>query len=155
MKFNNLFFVVLSLVLICSCRETTSCYRIPSVNKDLVIYIPAFSNYAYVHVGTHKLHAVTDSFDFKIRRDETTDVSLIFSKRENDTIYYSDRWNEGFVSQARKYKRIKWHDNRFYIKKSGKDYINHDYIEVVIKDNATFVVCQIDNIHKILEPFND
>ena len=92
-------------------------------------------------------------FDFKIHRNETTDVSLILSKRESDTIYYSDRWDEVTITQTRKYKRIKWHDNRFYNRISGKDCINHDYIEVVIKDNAKFVVCQINNRYKILEPF--
>lgn len=155
MKFNVLFFMVSFLVLFCSCKETTSYYKIPLANKELVICIPAFSDYAYVYVGTHKLHAATDSIDFKIHRDETTDVSLILSKRESDTIYYSDRWDEVTITQTRKYKRIKWRDNRFYDRISGKDYINHDYIEVVIKDNAKFVACQINNSYKILEPFKN
>ena len=30
--------------------------------------------------------------------------------------------------------------------------INQNYIEIVIKDYATFVVCQTDNGYKILEP---
>lgn len=143
------------LVLFCSCKETTSYYKIPLENKELVIRIPAFSDYAYVYVGTHKLQAATDSFDFKIHRDETTDVSLILSKRESDIIYYSDRWDDVYINQTKKYKRIKWRDNRFYNKISGKNYINHDYIEVVIKDNAKFVVCQINNRYKILEPFKN
>lgn len=91
MKFNALFFMVSFLVLFCSCKETTSYYKIPLENKELVIRIPVFSDYAYAYVGTHKLHASTDSFDFKIHRNETTEVSLILSKRESDTIYYSDR----------------------------------------------------------------
>ena len=92
-------------------------------------------------------------FDFKIHRNETTDVSLILSKRESDTIYYSDRWDEVTITQTRKYKRIKWRDKRFYHRVSDKDCINHDYIEVVIKDYAKFVVCQINNRYIILEPF--
>ena len=103
------------------------------------------------YVLTNMLQLVV--FDFKIHRNETTDVSLILSKRESDTIYYSDRWDEVTITQTRKYKRIKWRDKRFYHRISGKDYINHDYIEVVIKDNAKFVVCQINNRYKILEPF--
>lgn len=155
MKFKKLFFIVSVLVLISSCKETTSYYNIPLEDKKLAICIPAFSDYAYVYVGTHKLYTATDSFDLKIHRGETTDVSLILSKQKSDTIYYSDRWNDVFVIQTRKYKRIKWHDNRFYIKKSGKYYINPDYIEVVIKDYATFVVCQTNNSYKILEPLKN
>ena len=153
MKFNALFFMFSFLVLFCSCKETTSYYKIPLENKELVIRIPVFSDYAYAYVGTHKLHASTDSFDFKIHRNETTEVSLILSKRESDTIYYSDRWNEITITQTRKYKRIKWRDKRFYNRISGNDCINHDYIEVVIKDYAKFVVCQINNRYIILEPF--
>ena len=37
MKFNNLFFMALVLVLICSCKDTTLCYKIPLDNKELVI----------------------------------------------------------------------------------------------------------------------
>ena len=48
MKFNNLFFMALVLVLICSCKDTTLCYKIPLDNKELVICIPAFSDYAYL-----------------------------------------------------------------------------------------------------------
>ena len=53
-----------------------------------------------------------------------------------------------------KYKRVSWHDDRFYTKdiRTNKIQINQNYIEIVIKDYATFVVCQTDNGYKILEP---
>lgn len=152
MNFRNVLLIFLFLVFISSCKETTSYYKIPLEDKELAICIPALSDYAYVCVGAHKSYTAKDSFDFKIRRGETTDVSLILGKQ--DTIYYSDRWNDVSITRTSKYKRIKWHDARFYIKKSGKYYINPNYIEIVIKDNATFVVCQINNSYRILEPIN-
>ena len=36
--------------------------------------------------------------------------------------------------------------------RTNKIQINQNYIEIVIKDYATFVVCQTDNGYKILEP---
>ena len=81
MKFNNLFFMALVLVLICSCKDTTLCYKIPLDNKELVICIPAFSDYAYLYIDAHESCVPTDSFDFKINnRGEATEVSLILNK---------------------------------------------------------------------------
>ena len=68
MKFNNLFFMALVLVLICSCKDTTLCYNIPLDNKELVICIPAFSDYAYLYIDAHESCVPTDSFDFKITK---------------------------------------------------------------------------------------
>ena len=49
--------------------------------------------------------------------NEATEVSLILNKHKNDTIYYSDRWNDvTLVNKNGKYKRISWHDDRFYVK---------------------------------------
>ena len=97
-----------------------------------------------------------DSFDFKINnRNEATEVSLILNKHKNDTIYYSDRWNDvTLVNKNGKYKRISWHDDRFYVKdiRTNRIQINHNYIEIVIKDYATFVVCQSDSLYQIVEP---
>lgn len=156
MKFNNLFFMALVLVLICSCKDTTLCYKIPLDNKELVICIPAFSDYAYLYIDAHESCVPTDSFDFKINnRGEATEVSLILNKHKDDTIYYSDRWNDvTLVNKNGKYKRVLWHDDRFYTKdiRTNKIQINQNYIEIVIKDYATFVVCQTDNGYKILEP---
>ena len=141
MKFNNLFFMALVLVLICSCKDTTLCYKIPLDNKELVICIPAFSDYAYLYIDAHESYVPTDSFDFKINnRGEATEVSLILNKHKDDTIYYSDRWNQVIlVNKNGKYKRVSWHDDRFYTKdiRTNKIQINQNYIEIVIKDYAT------------------
>ena len=108
MKFNNLFFMALVLVLICSCKDTTLCYKIPLDNKELVICIPAFSDYAYLYIDANESCVPTDSFDFKINnRGEATEVSLILNKHKDDTIYYSDRWNDvTLVNKNGKYKRV-------------------------------------------------
>ena len=60
----------------------------------------------------------------------------------------------GSVNKNGKYKRVSWHDDRFYTKdiRTNKIQTNQNYIEIVIKDYATFVVCQTDNGYKILEP---
>ena len=150
-------FVFLFIVLICSCKRTISYYEIPIVNQVLAIYTPTFSDYAYVYIDAHQLNTIKDSIDFKLYRDETTEVSLIFSKQKNDTIFYSDRWDDVVsITKAKKYKKIRWHDSRFYIKneKTNKYYINQNYIEVVIKANATFVVYQLNNSYRILEPIS-
>ena len=93
---------------------------------------------------------------FKINRHETTAVSLILNKHKNDTIYYSDSWNDDvtLVNKNGKYKRISWHDDRFYVKdiRTNRIQINHNYIEIVILDYATFVVCQSDSLYQIVEP---
>ncbi len=80
---------------------------------------------------------------------------LIFNKHKNDTIYYSDRWNDvTLVNKTGKYKRISWYDDRFYVKdtRTNKIQIKQNYIEIVIKDHATFVVYQSDNSYQIVEP---
>ena len=141
-------------MLICSCKEATSRYKIPLVNKELVICIPGFGDYANVYIGTCDLHTTIDNFDLKIRRGETTDVSFIFSKQGTDTVYYSDRWDDVvFMAQKQqKYKRIKWKDSRFYTRKGNKHYVKENYIVLAIRDDATFVVCQTDSACRILEP---
>ena len=122
----------------------------------MAINIHTFSNTAYAYIGTKKIRANVDSFDFKINnRNEATEVSLILNKHKNDTIYYSDRWNDVIlVNKNGKYKRISWHDDRFYVKdiRTNRIQINHNYIEIVIKDYATFVVCQSDSLYQIVEP---
>ncbi len=153
MKIRNLLLIVIASVLTASCKETTFYYNLPLENKELVIAIPAFSDYAYVSIGTNKQHTATDSFDFKIMRGETTEVALILSTLNNDTIYYSDRRNDVLIARAKKCRRIKQHDRQFYREEANRYYMNPNYIEVVIKDNATFVVCQINNSYRILEPF--
>lgn len=100
----------------------------------------------------HKLNAM-DSFDLKIYKGETTEVSLILNKQKNDTIYYSDRWDDvTLITKKRKYKRIEWYDDKFYNKDTNKCSINQNYIEVVIKDYAAFVVYQLNNSYRILKP---
>ena len=81
MKFNNLFFMALVLVLICSCKDTTLCYEIPVIDKVLTINTPVFNDYAYVRIETNKSYTFKKCADLKIVRRETTDVSLIFNKR--------------------------------------------------------------------------
>lgn len=155
MKFNNLFFMALVLVLICSCKDTTLCYEIPVIDKVLTINTPVFNDYAYVCIETNKSYTLKKCADLKIVRRETTDVSLIFNKQKNDTIFYSDRWGDVILLDKKHiYKKVRWYDDRFYVKdnKTNRYYIRNNFIEVVIKDNATFVVCQTDNGYKILEP---
>lgn len=52
------------------------------------------------------------------------------------------------------YKKIKWYDDRFYTKETNTNiyHIKHNYIEIVIKDYATFIVYQLDNSYQILKP---
>lgn len=154
MKFRIVLLIVLSLMLICSCKEATSRYKIPLVNKELVIGIPECGDYANVYIGTYKSHATINSFDLRIRRGETTDVAFVFSKLGTDTVYYSDRWDDVVVmaQKQRKYKRIRWNDSRFYTRKGNKHYVKENYIEVAIRDDATFVVCRTDSACRILEP---
>ena len=152
MKLKKSLLLILFIVLISSCEETTFYYKIPMTNKILAIYTPAFSDYAYVYIGMHKLNAM-DSFDLKIYKGETTEVSLILNKQKNDTIYYSDRWDDvTLITKKRKYKRIEWYDDKFYNKDTNKCSINQNYIEVVIKDYAAFVVYQLNNSYRILKP---
>ena len=83
MKLKKSLLLILFIVLISSCEETTFYYKIPIANKILTIYTPAFSDYAYVYIGMHKLNAI-DSFDLKIYKGETTEVSLILNKQKWD-----------------------------------------------------------------------
>lgn len=48
----------------------------------------------------------------------------------------------------------KWYDDRFYIKETNTNiyHIKHNYIEIVIKDYANFIVYQLDNSYQILKP---
>ena len=152
MKLKKSLLLILFIVLISSCEETTFYYKIPIANKILTIYTPAFSDYAYVYISMHKLNAI-DSFDLKIYKGETTEVSLILNKQKNDTIYYSDRWDDvTLITKKRKYKRIEWYDDKFYNKDTNKYSINQNYIEVVVKDYAAFVVYQLNNSYRILKP---
>lgn len=48
----------------------------------------------HILVYIQKSHIIKDVADFKIIRRATTDISLIFNIHKNDTIYYSDRWND-------------------------------------------------------------
>lgn len=51
MKFNNLFFMALVLVLICSCKDTTLCYKIPLDNKELTCKDRiVYENIEYSHI---------------------------------------------------------------------------------------------------------
>lgn len=156
MKIRKLLIVISSIVLISACNGKMNYYKIHQSNKVLAIYIPTFSDNAYAYIDTKKIRTKVDSFDFKINnRNEATEVSLILNKHKNDTIYYSDRWNDvTLVNKNGKYKRISWHDDRFYVKdiRINRIQINHNYIEIVIKDYATFVVCQSDSLYQIVEP---
>lgn len=152
---NKKIIILLLAVLIVSCTPSISYYEIPIVNKVLTIYTPAFSDYAYVCIGAYNLNTKKDSIDFKFKRDVTTEVSLIFNKQKQDTIFYSDRWNDiVLTTKIKNYKKINWHDERFYIKDkiTHQYHINQDYFEVIIKDNATFVVYQLNNSYQILKP---
>ena len=95
--------------------------------------------------------------DLKIVRRETTDVSLIFNKQKNDTIFYSDRWGDVILLDKKHiYKKVRWYDDRFYVKdnKTKRYYIRNNFIEVVIKDNATFVVYQSNKLFRVLKPLS-
>ena len=154
MKFGRFLLLFLFITLIKSCNNTTFYYKIPVVGQVMTIHSPLFKDYVYVCVGTSKLLEI-DSVDFKISKGETTEVSLIFSKQKCDTIYYSDRWNDVFfINRKKKYQKIKLYDARFYFKdkKTNRYVINPDYIEVVIKDDATFVVYQLNKSYQILKP---
>lgn len=142
-------------VLVDSCKSPTSYYEIPIIDKILIINTPTFNDYAYISICSKKSHIIKDVADFKIIRGATTDISLIFNIQKNDTIYYSDRWNDvTLLSKKKIYKKIKWFDDRFYIKKTNTNiyHIKHNYIEIVIKDNANFIVYQLDNSYQILKP---
>lgn len=142
-------------VLVGSCKSPTSFYEIPIIDKILIINTPTFSDYAYISIYTKKSHIIKDVADFKIIRRATTDISLIFNIHKNDTIYYSDRWNDVTLLSKKIYKKIKWYDDRFYIKETNTNiyHIKHNYIEIVIKDYATFIVYQLDNSsYQILKP---
>lgn len=47
--------------------------------------------------------------------------------------------------------------DRFYVKdnKTNRYYIRNNFIEVVIKDNATFVVYQSNKLFRALKPLSD
>lgn len=141
-------------VLVGACKSPTSFYEIPIIDKILIINTPTFSDYAYISIYTKKSHIIKDVADFKIIRRATTDISLIFNIHKNDTIYYSDRWNDVTLLSKKIYKKIKWYDDRFYIKETNTNiyHIKHNYIEIVIKDYANFIVYQLDNSYQILKP---
>lgn len=152
MRSRRFLLLVLFIALICSCKKTTFYYKIPVVDRVMTIYSPLFRDYAYVCVGTSKSLEL-DSMDFKITKGETTEVSLIFSKQKCDTIYYSDRWNDAsLMNRKKRYKKIKWYDDRFYFKEKKRYVIRPNYIEIVIKDDATFVVYQLNKSYLILKP---
>ena len=153
MRFGKFLIIILFFALINSCKNTTLYYKIPVTEQVMTIYSPFCRDYAYVCIGTSKLLEI-DSMDFKNSKDETTEISLIFSKQKSDTIYYSDRWDDiSLINKKKRYKRIKWHDSRFYFKekKTNRYVISPNYIEVVIKDNATFVVFQSNKSYSILK----
>lgn len=128
--------------------DTTFYYEIPVIDKVLTINTPVFNDYAYVRIETNKSYTLKKCADLKIVRRETTDVSLIFNKQKNDTIFYSDRWGDVILLDKKHiYKKVRWYDDRFYVKdnKTKRYYIRNNFIEVVIKDNATFVVYQSNN----------
>lgn len=93
MRFGKFLIIILFFALINSCKNTTLYYKIPVTEQVMTIYSPFCRDYAYVCIGTSKLLEI-DSMDFKISKDETTEISLIFSKQKSDTIYYSDRWDD-------------------------------------------------------------
>ena len=73
--------------------------------------------------GTEEQYAKLKQLDYikqvgkSIFVGEATEVSLILNKHKDDTIYYSDRWNQvTLVNKNGKYKRVSWHDDRFYTK---------------------------------------
>lgn len=147
-------FLLLSLFLLTlnSCSKKINYYKIPEVDQVLTIYSPMFSDYAYVRIG--KSNSIeTDSFDLKILKGETTEVALIFYKHKCDTIYYADRWNDvQLINQNKIYRQIVWHNDTFYFKETATNryIVNPKYVEVVIKDEANFVVCQLNNLYHIL-----
>lgn len=79
--------------------DTTFYYEIPVIDKVLTINTPVFNDYAYVRIETNKSYTLKKCADLKIVRRETTDVSLIFNKQKNDTIFYSDRWGDVILSE--------------------------------------------------------
>ena len=136
--------------------DTTFYYEIPVIDKVLTINTPVFNDYAYVRIETNKSYTLKKCADLKIVRRETTDVSLIFNKQKNDTIFYSDRWGDVILLDKKHiYKKVRWYDDRFYVKdnKTKRYYIRNNFIEVVIKDNATFVVYQSNKLFRVLKTF--
>ena len=79
MKLKKSLLLILFIVLISSCEETTFYYKIPIANKILTIYTPAFSDYAYVYIGMHKLNAI-DSFDLIISNNDNINLNYHFIK---------------------------------------------------------------------------
>ena len=78
-------------------------------------------------------------------------------KQKNDTIFYSDRWDDVILLDKKHiYKKVRWYDDRFYVKdnKTNRYYIRNNFIEVVIKDNATFVVYQSNKLFRVLKPLS-
>ena len=137
--------------------DTTFYYEIPVIDKVLTINTPVFNDYAYVRIETNKSYTLKKCADLKIVRRETTDVSLIFNKQKNDTIFYSDRWDDVILLDKKHiYKKVRWYDDRFYVKdnKTQRYYIRNNFIEVVIKDNATFVVYQSNKLFRVLKPLS-
>lgn len=137
--------------------DTTFYYEIPVIDKVLTINTPVFNDYAYVRIETNKSYTLKKCADLKIVRGETTDVSLIFNKQKNDTIFYSDRWDDVILLDKKHiYKKVRWYDDRFYVKdnKTKGYYIRNNFIEVVIKDNATFVVYQSNKLFRVLKPLS-
>ena len=137
--------------------DTTFYYEIPVIDKVLTINTPVFNDYAYVRIETNKSYTLKKCADLKIVRGETTDVSLIFNKQKNDTIFYSDRWGDVILLDKKHiYKKVRWYDDRFYVKdnKTNRYYIRNNFIEVVIKDNATFIVYQSNKLFRVLKPLS-
>lgn len=150
--------VLLFASLFISCKGDISYYEIPVIDKVLTINTPVFNDYAYVRIDTNKSSTLKKCADLKIVRNETTDVSLIFNKQKNDTIFYSDRWDDvTLLSKKHTYQKVRWYDDRFYVKdnKTNRYYIRNNFIEVVIKDNATFIVYQSNNSFRVLKPLSD
>lgn len=104
-------------VLVGSCKSPTSFYEIPIIDKILIINTPTFSDYAYISIYTKKSHIIKDVADFKIIRGATTDISLIFNIHKNDTIYYSDRWNDVTLLSKKYTKRLNGMMIDFILKK--------------------------------------
>ena len=156
MKKKLLLFMFLA-VLINICWQWSSdiiyYYKIPYVNKMLTIYIPAYSDTAYVYIGTHKMEAKIDSFDLKLLKFSCTRVPLILNKQKNDTIYCSDE-SVTLINNSGKYKKIKWDDKRFFVistKYPAQYYMRSCYIEITILDYAKWIACRVDSTCQILE----
>ena len=89
MRFGKFLIIILFFALINSCKNTTLYYKIPVTEQVMTIYSPFCRDYAYVCIGTSKLLEI-DSMDFKISKDETTEISLIYCQLSSSFLTHFD-----------------------------------------------------------------